>query len=109
VYEFMASGLPVLSAHDVDHDASNVLAGHPLWTGAVGLDPHRLAHSFSEAARMALKATDADRAAARELARRFARPAVLAPAVRHLTELVRPTSADAPAPAATASTGDVQP
>ncbi|MCI4065220.1 glycosyl transferase [Micromonospora sp. R77] len=108
VYEFMATGLPVLSAHDVDHDASNVLAGHPLWTGAVGLDPHRLAHSFSEAARMACKATDADRAAARELARRFARPAVLEPAVRHLTELVRPTTAGTPAPAATASSGDVQ-
>ncbi|MEU2612023.1 glycosyltransferase [Micromonospora sp. NPDC007271] len=107
VYEFMATGLPVLSAHDVAHDATNVLAGHPLWTGAVGLDPHRLADTFSEAARMAVKATDADRAAARELARRFARPAVLAPAVRHLTELVRP--AGRPAPAATASTGDVQP
>ncbi|MEU1397986.1 glycosyl transferase [Micromonospora zamorensis] len=109
VYEFMATGLPVLSAHDVDHDATNILAGHPLWTGAVGLDPHRLADSFSEAARMALKATDEDRAAARLLARRFARPAVLAPAVRHLTELVRPTQAGVPAPAATASTGDVQP
>ncbi|MFC0031596.1 glycosyl transferase [Micromonospora chaiyaphumensis] len=106
VYEFMATGLPVLSAHDVDHDATNILAGHPLWTGAVGLDPHRLANSFSEAARMALKATDADRTAARRLARRFARPAVLGPAVRHLTELVRPTTAGDSAPAA--STEDVQ-
>ncbi|WP_431875827.1 glycosyl transferase [Micromonospora marina] len=109
VYEFMASGLPVLSAHDVDHDASNVLAGHPLWTGAVGLDPHRLAGSFVEAGRLALKATDADRAAARELARRFARPAVLAPAVRRLTELVRPTGAGAATPATTSSTGDARP
>lgn len=109
VYEFMASGLPVLSAHDIEHDASNVLAGHPLWTGAVGLEPHRLAHSFTEAGRLAVKATDADRAAARELARRFARPAVIAPAVRHLTELVRPTGADAAVPAATSSTGDVRP
>ncbi|MET9298887.1 MULTISPECIES: glycosyl transferase [Micromonospora] len=108
VYEFMASGLPVLSAHDVDHDASNVLAGHPLWTGAVGLDPHRLAGSFVEAGRLALKATDADRAAARDLARRFARPAVLAPAVRRLTELVRPTGAGAATPATTSSTGDAR-
>ncbi|MCZ7424627.1 glycosyl transferase [Micromonospora sp. WMMA1949] len=108
VYEFMASGLPVLSAHDVDHDASNVLAGHPLWTGAVGLDPHRLAGSFVEAGRLALKATDADRAAARELARRYARPAVLAPAVRRLTELVRPTGAGAATPATTSSTGDAR-
>ncbi|SCL30858.1 glycosyl transferase [Micromonospora inyonensis] len=102
VYEFMATGLPVLSAHDVDHDARNVLAGHPLWTGAVGIDPQRLAHSFSEAARLAVTATEADRAEARERARRFARPAVLAPAVRHLTQLVRPGSS---ASTATAMTG----
>ncbi|MFE0590829.1 glycosyltransferase [Micromonospora echinospora] len=104
VYEFMATGLPVLSAHDVDHDASNVLAGHPLWTGAVGLDPQRLAHSFSEAARLAVTATEADRAEARELARRFARPAVLAPAVRHLAESVRPAPGSS-ASTATAMTG----
>lgn len=109
VYELMATGLPIVSAHEVDHDATKVLAGHPLWTGAVGVDPHRLAHSFSEGARMAVKATDADRATARELARRFARPAQLAPAVRRLTELVRPTTAGEPAPATSASTGDVQP
>ncbi|MEV0330109.1 glycosyl transferase [Micromonospora echinospora] len=104
VYEFMATGLPVLSAHDVDHDASNVLAGHPLWTGAVGLDPQRLAHSFSEAARLAVAATEADRAEARELARRFARPAVLAPAVRHLAQMVRPAPGSS-ASTATAMTG----
>jgi glycosyltransferase involved in cell wall biosynthesis len=107
VYELMASGLPIVSAHEVDHDASRILAGHPLWTGAVGLDPHRLAHSFSEAARMAMKVTDADRVAARELARQWARPALLAPAVRRLTELVRPTTGVS-GPATSASTGDVQ-
>ena len=40
VYEYMATGLPIVSAHDVDHDATSVLTGHPLWTGAVGpIDP----------------------------------------------------------------------
>ncbi|WP_091561463.1 glycosyltransferase [Micromonospora pattaloongensis] len=111
VYEFMATGLPIVSAHDVDHDASNVLAGHPLWTGAVGLEPQRLALSFIEAGRMAVKATEADRAEARTLARRFARPAVLAPAVRHLAELVRPGTGTpgAAVQPATASTGDSRP
>ncbi|MEV0717603.1 glycosyltransferase [Asanoa sp. NPDC050611] len=105
VYEFMATGLPVLSAHDVRHDASNVLAGHPLWTGAVGLEPKRLAESFVKAARMAVEATDADRAAARELARRYARPAVIAPVVRQLADLVRPGGGAAAEPVH-ASIGD---
>ncbi|GLY21577.1 glycosyltransferase [Micromonospora sp. NBRC 101691] len=86
VYEYAASGLPVLSAHEVDHDASTVLAGHPLWTGAVGLAPRRLAASFTEAARLAVKATDADRAEARANARRYARGAQLAPAVAEAIE-----------------------
>jgi glycosyltransferase involved in cell wall biosynthesis len=106
VYEFMATGLPVLSAHDVDHDASNVLAGHPLWTGAVGLDPRRLAESFVMAARMAVEASDADRAKARELAGRYARPAVIAPAVQHLAGLVRPGGSAATAQPVNASIGD---
>jgi glycosyltransferase involved in cell wall biosynthesis len=89
VYEFMATGLPVLSAHEVDHDAGNVLAGHPLWTGAVGLDPDRLAVSFAEAARLAVKATDADRAEARARALPFERTAAVAPAIREVTELAR--------------------
>ncbi|SCL74020.1 glycosyltransferase [Micromonospora peucetia] len=88
VYEYAASGLPVLSAHEVDHDAATVLAGHPLWTGAVGLDPRRLATSFVEAARLAVEASDDDRAATRAHARRYARDAQLAPAVAEVTAAV---------------------
>jgi glycosyltransferase involved in cell wall biosynthesis len=93
VYECMATGLPVLSAHDVDHDAAKVLAGHPLWTGAVGMDPERLAGSFVTAARLALEATDEQRARARAGAARFARDAQLAPPVQELTRLIRPSAA----------------
>ncbi|HEX6873958.1 MAG TPA: glycosyltransferase [Micromonosporaceae bacterium] len=109
VYEFMATGLPIVSAHAVEHDASNVLTGHPLWTGAVGLDPQRLAASFVEAARMAEQATDADRSAARARARQFARAEQIAPAVKHLCELVRPAPVPAGAgasPRESALTGD---
>jgi glycosyltransferase involved in cell wall biosynthesis len=87
VYEFMATGLPIVSAHEVEHNAATVLAGHPLWTGAVGLDPHRLADSFIEGARLALTASADDRAAARAAARRFDRAAQVAPAVDELVEL----------------------
>ncbi|GAB1693951.1 glycosyltransferase [Krasilnikovia sp. M28-CT-15] len=111
VYEVMASGLPVLSVHEVDHDASSVLDGHPLWTPPVGQDPERLADSFRHAANLALTATAQDRAAARALAARYARPAQLQPAVQRLTAAVR---GDAPAgrdrrPAGGGRTGAVHP
>jgi glycosyltransferase involved in cell wall biosynthesis len=93
VYEFMATGLPVVSAHDPEHDAARILAGHPLWTGAVGLHPDRLAESFERAATMAVEATDERRAAARERATQYARDTQLVAPVGELTELVRPGAA----------------
>jgi glycosyltransferase involved in cell wall biosynthesis len=89
VYEALATGLPVLSAHEVEHDASAVLAGSPLWTGPVGFDAELLAGSFRTAARLALTATAADRAAARAAAARYTRAAQLEPAIQHVTSIVR--------------------
>jgi hypothetical protein len=89
VYEAFATGLPVLSAHEVDHDASTVLASSPLWTQAVGFDSDSLVESFRKAARLALHATPADRAAARAAAGRYALSVQLEPAIRHVTSEVR--------------------
>lgn len=89
VYEFMATGLPVVSAHAVDHDASTVLDGRPLWTGARGMDVELLASAFVDAARMAGEAGDDERAAARAHATRFTRSSLLAPSVRRLSDAVR--------------------
>jgi glycosyltransferase involved in cell wall biosynthesis len=100
VYEVAASGLPIVSAHEVNHDASTVLAGHPLWTGAVGLHSRALADSFSRAAHMALDATPEDRERALEHARQYLRSAQLAPAIKDVTEMVRPR--------ATAATGEAR-
>jgi glycosyltransferase involved in cell wall biosynthesis len=96
VYEAFASGMPVVSAHSVEHDASVVLADSTMWTGAVGHDPNRLAESFRAAARMALDATDEQRSATRAAAAKYARVAQIEPAVRRITAAVRPTGADAP-------------
>ena len=87
VYEYMATGLPIISAHDVRHDATLVLQGHPLWTGAIGLDPVRLGEAFVAAGRMALSATEEQRAAARARAHGFARGPQIAPAARELAAL----------------------
>ncbi|MFU8873790.1 glycosyltransferase [Micromonospora sp. SL4-19] len=93
VYEYMATGLPVVSAHEVEHDASTVLSTYPLWTGAVGLEPADLAGAFRRAADLAVNTTEADREKAREQARQYARQAQLVPAVREVTGLVRPQRA----------------
>ncbi|HSK53524.1 MAG TPA: glycosyltransferase [Clostridia bacterium] len=101
VYEYMAAGLPIVSAHEIDHDASRLLTGHPLWTGAHGTQPGQLAAAFSSAARLAFEATDADRLAARRHGERFARAALLAPAIEAAADCIvtgsgrRPDETDA--------------
>jgi glycosyltransferase involved in cell wall biosynthesis len=88
VYEYMATGLPVVSVHEREHDASDLLDGHPLWTGAYGLDVEKLTESFCRAAHMAASATAEERRAAKAHGASYRQGTVMAPAVRELTELV---------------------
>lgn len=88
VYEFMATGLPIVSAHAPVHDASSLLQGYPLWTGAQGLDHDHLVRAFGEAAGMALEAGPERRAAAREHAARYDRRSLMCPAVNQLAARV---------------------
>ncbi len=101
VYEYMATGLPVVSAHAVEHDASNVLDGHPLWTGAVGIDVEGLTESFIKAAHMAVETTAEQHAQAMAHADQFTRETIMTAAVkeligRHATELSTADRADMP-------------
>lgn len=91
VYEYMASGLPVVSAHASEHDASDLLRDYPLWTGACELDHDRLVAGFREAARLAVEAPAAARQEALAYASRFDRQDLMAPAVRRLVGQVRPS------------------
>lgn len=84
VYEYMATGLPIVSAHVVEHDASNVLKGHPLWTGAVGLDEENLVTSFIQAAHLAVETDDEAHADAMSHADQFTRETLMTAAVRNL-------------------------
>jgi glycosyltransferase involved in cell wall biosynthesis len=88
VYEFMATGLPVVSAHEVEHDATTVLARYPLWAGPPSMDAAGIAEAFRAAARLAVETSDADRAASRRSADQYARDTQMKPAVRDVTELV---------------------
>lgn len=88
VYEFMAAGVPIVSAHAIDHEAANVLNGHPLWSGNVGLDEAAIAEAICVAAHRAVDASEEDRLAARSHAEKYSRGAIMATAVRHLADLV---------------------
>ena len=84
VYEYMATGLPIVSGHATEHDASVLLGGYPLWTGASGTDIDGIYRSFRLAARLARQATTEDRLAARGYAAQFERGGILRPAVQAL-------------------------
>jgi glycosyltransferase involved in cell wall biosynthesis len=88
VFEYMASGKPVVSVHQPGLAAIDVLEGYPLWFGGRALNADGVAESFVAAAKAA---RDADRAvyeAAVRHADRYTRQATLHPLeqrLRHLT------------------------
>ena len=96
VYEFAASGLPIVSAHEAEHDASEVLKDRPMWSGPVGVEREALTEAFINVGRMTMAATPAQRTQAREQAERFARSAPIARMARQLADLVSSGSANDP-------------
>lgn len=98
VFEYAATGLPVVSVHGPDSAAASVLDGHPAWVLPRSLEPADVADALVEGARLARAATPESVAATRRWARTYAREEQLAPRVAALGELVarRARSAGAP-------------
>ncbi|MEL5992049.1 glycosyltransferase [Microbacterium phosphatis] len=88
VYEYASTGLPIVSVHDPVNETSRILADHPGWHGAAGLEPDQVADAIIATAEDAATQTAADRGAVRESAQRFARGAQLQPRIRALREAV---------------------
>ena len=86
VYDYVSTGLPVMSAHEVEHAAEEILAGYPLWVRNEGLDAEDLAQAFIKTAHVALNATTEDREKARGHAAQYERYAQIEPAVVRLTK-----------------------
>lgn len=84
VYEYMATGLPIVSVHEQDHDASALLRDYPLWTGSHGFDRDRLVEALGAAARMATTSTPGLVERCRAHAATFERTALMRPAVERL-------------------------
>ncbi|MFV0463356.1 MAG: glycosyl transferase [Nostocoides sp.] len=85
VFDYMATGLPIMSAHRPEHAVTEILDGYPLWVPTRGVTADALAEAFLESADLAARVTPAQTAAARRYSETFERYAQLAPAVDRLT------------------------
>lgn len=90
VFDYISTGLPIMSAHDWDHAATEILDGYPLWVRNDGVDAEDLAEAYVETVERVLSATDEERTAAKRHADKFERYAQLQPAVDRLTETFAP-------------------
>jgi glycosyltransferase involved in cell wall biosynthesis len=89
VFEYMATGRPVVSVHHADSAAAEVLSGYPLWFPAADLSAPAVAEALSRAAHAATVLTDDQVRAARDHARTYTRTAQLEVLERELCEVAR--------------------
>ncbi len=88
VYEYMATGRPIVSIHRADHDAARLLQGYPLWVPTASLTQHGITEAFVRTAELVDAVTPQELEKAQEYARQFERRLVIAPAVSELAEVV---------------------
>ncbi|GAB2747455.1 hypothetical protein GCM10027039_01350 [Terrabacter koreensis] len=81
VYEYLSSGLPIVSVHDPGNAASEVLDGYPLWFPVTDLAPESVAFAIRAAAEAARSAPPEVRAACADFGRRHLRDVQLQPRI----------------------------
>jgi glycosyltransferase involved in cell wall biosynthesis len=106
VFEYLSTGLPVVSVLDPGNAAADILADYPRWHPAADLSPEAVAAAFASAAADARR-PDADEAAAaaQQVAHRFRRDQQLAPRIAALRALVEGHGGRRPAGAGASWTG----
>jgi len=88
VFEYMATGRPIVSVHQRGLAAEEVLADYPLWFPAASLEPDDVAAAFSAAGAAARTLTAEQQAEAAASALPFARETVIAPFEERMRALV---------------------
>jgi glycosyltransferase involved in cell wall biosynthesis len=86
VYEYMATGLPIVSVHEPDHAATELLRDYPLHVPAASLAAADVGEALARGARLAATVTPEQRARARAFAAQYERGLQLRPAVVELHE-----------------------
>jgi glycosyltransferase involved in cell wall biosynthesis len=89
VFEYMASGKPIVSVHQPEIAAGEVLSGYPLWFAGDRLDADSVAASFVAAAKAARDLDRPTYAAALRHADGYTRDATLSPWEKRLRALVK--------------------
>lgn len=79
VFEYMATGLPIVSVHDPVNAVSDTLRGYPAWAPAASLDPADIAQALRRAHDIATAQSFDDRMAARHWADQYERSRILSP------------------------------
>lgn len=79
VFEYMATGLPIVSVHDPVNAVSDTLRGYPGWFPAPSLAAEDVGHALVSAEQFARSQTYNDRLAARTWADRYDRHSILEP------------------------------
>jgi glycosyltransferase involved in cell wall biosynthesis len=92
VFEYLATGLPVVSVHDPENAASDVLRGHPLWFPVTEVTPEGIAAALIEAAHAARSADAGIRQKAREFGAGYRRDLIMDPRIDALAEVVKKKS-----------------
>ncbi|GAB47080.1 glycosyltransferase [Mobilicoccus pelagius] len=87
VFEYMATGKPVVGLYEDDCAVADVLGGYPLLVKAASLESEDVARAFCEAEVRAHTVTDEERAAATAYAERFERVRQMTPLVERLGEI----------------------
>jgi glycosyltransferase involved in cell wall biosynthesis len=93
VFEYLATGLPIVSVHDPENAASDVLRGHPLWFTVSEVTPEAIAAALTEAAHAARTADEGIRAKAREFGASYRRDLQLDPRIEALAASVQEVAA----------------
>ena len=99
VFEYLSTGLPIVSVHDPINAASDVLREYPLWFPVRSLAPEDIAEALAAAAAAAREASPEVRAACVAFAAQYARARQLQPRLAALATLVGADSAALAAPA----------
>ncbi|MBF9133822.1 glycosyltransferase [Plantactinospora sp. S1510] len=89
IFEYMATGRPIVSVHAPGIAAKDVLSGYPLWFNADSLDVDAVAHTMVQAGKAARDLTPEQRAVARRHADGFTRDGLLAPLEARMRSLVK--------------------
>jgi glycosyltransferase involved in cell wall biosynthesis len=88
VYEYIATGMPIVSVHDPGNAASDVLRGHPMWFPVEDLSQAAVGRALTAAAHAALGADDDLRERCRAFGADYSREQQLRPRVDWLSSTV---------------------